>query len=1122
MGGLLGYFTRHPTAANLLLVMLVVLGLAAAPQMRVQFFPDVVSDEVRVVVQWDGAGPEDIDRAIIAPMMPALMAVEGVSGSWAVAREGRADMELQFEPGWTMQRALVDVQSAVDAMTTLPEEVDPPEVKLSAWRDRVTDVIITGPVGVDQLARFADDLTARLFDAGVTRTTIRGVAAPETVVEVRTLDLMRHDVTMAEIAAAVGDAADSRPAGDIAGANARIRTGAERRAADDVAAVPLRVAADSSVLRVGDVARVYDSPLDRTRAYFVGENPALSVRIDRSPDGDAVAIQRTVETVARDLMEVLPPEVQVDLIRTRAAAISERLDLLIDNGLMGLGLVVGLLFFFLNARTAFWVAAGVPAAMIAALGLMYVGGLTLNMISLFGLIITLGIVVDDAIVVGEHADYRYRTLGEPPEVAAERAARRMFLPVFTATLTTVIAFGAVMLIGGRFGQLIAALPYTVVAVLIASLIECFLILPNHMAHALKAQARSVAARRIPWYDRPSVVVNRGFAWVREQMFRPFTAWVLRLRYPVVAGALVLLSSQIAPVITGELGFRFLVLPERASVSGNFSMLPGATRAETEAQMDELRRATDVVAARFEAEHGTNPVTYVLLETGGSTGRGLPGAENLDADLLGSIAIELIDGDARPYTTQAFVEALQAEAVQLPLTETISFRRWRWGGDGGNLEVELYGADLRTLKAAAEDLKTRLAAYPEVSSISDDLPYDKDEFVLDLTPKGEALGFTIDALGRELRDRLNGIEAATYPAGMRTGRIRVEVPEAEKTADFLETMLLRTAEGQYVPLMDLVTVERSGSFATVGRSDGLAVVTVTGDLGEDDPARAAIVEGELREVVLPKLASETQISYRFAGQAVDEARFLSDARIGFILCLVAIFLVLAWVFASWTRPLAIMAVIPFALVGAFWGHQHWDMPLSMFSIVGLIGMTGIVINDSIVLIATIDEGAKKRGLWPAIIDGTAERLRPVLLTTLTTVFGLVPLLYEGSRQAEFLKPAVITLVYGLSFGMALVLILVPALLAIGQDVAQAGAGLRRGLRVRGARVRAVAWGYGVAALAWFSLTLGAVLWGATSPVLSGLGLPSGTGAAYGVFALGAIAAALVMYLGLVARHKTQQV
>mgnify|MGYP000197478084 CR=1 FL=1 len=1104
--GILSYFTRHRTAANLLLVLMVVAGIAAIPQMRAQFFPDVISDDIGITVAWDGAGAEDVDEAIVAVLEPVLLTVPGVAETSSTSREGRASLSLEFDPGWDMSRAADDVQAALDGISDLPEDAEEPELRRGAWFDRVTDVVITGPVAPEQLGRFADEFVARLFEVGVTRATIRGVAAPETLVEVPSASLVRYDISMADIAAVIAAAASTSPAGDVDAANARIRTGSAQRSAAEIAGLTLRTNEDGSALTIGDVALVRTEGVDRERTYFVGENPAVSIRVDRSEDGDAIAIQALVEQVAAEMEATLPVGTTLDLIRTQAEAISGRLNVLLDNALTGLLMVVALLFLFLNARTAFWVAAGIPVALIAAIALMWVAGLTINMISLFALIITLGIVVDDAIVVGEHADYRARTLGEPPVVAAETAARRMAAPVFSATLTTVLAFAALTAIGGRFGSMIADIPFTVIVVLLASLVECFLILPNHMAHALAHSAKA------HWYDMPSRLVNRGFDWVNATLFRPAMRVVVRARYPVLAAVILILATQVASFIRGDVTWRFFNAPELSSVSGNFAMLDGATREDSLAMVRELQRAAEAVADRYEEEHGTNPMLYVLAELGGNTGGGLSGVENKDADLLGSIAIELVDPDLRPYSAFAFVADLQEEVRQLPMTEVISFRGFRGGPGGDSIDVQIFGADTATLKDAAIALQTQLGRFPEVSGLQDSMAYDREELSLSLTPQGEALGFDIGTLGRVLRNRLGGIEAATYPDGPRTASIRVELPSGELTADFLDRTLLRAASGQYVPLADIVTVEARQGFSSIQRENGVRLLSVTGDLSEDDPARAAEIMTELAEVIVPQLEERYGVSTRLSGLAEQERDFLSDALTGFILCIVGIYLVLAWIFASWTRPMVVMAVIPFGLVGAIYGHMIWEVPLSMFTVVGLIGMTGIIINDSIVLVTTIDEYAEERGLIPAIIDGASNRLRPVLLTTLTTVLGLAPLLYERSQDAQFLKPTVITLVYGLGFGMVIVLLVVPAIMAMQQDIGKQLTALRRALRSlpRNPGVALGVGGVAVAALALFAATLGStMLSGTMAGPLAGLG--SGLTAAFGVFVAGTAAMCLLGWI-----------
>jgi len=1027
--GILSYFTRHRTAANLLLVIMILGGLSAAPKMRSQFFPDVVIEMVSVHVVWTGAGPEEVDNAIVQLIEPALLTLEGIENTLSTSSQGYARIRVNFQPGWDMARATEDVKGIIDGITDFPEGAEEPKVRRGAWRDRVTDVVITGPVSKNQLALFADELVSRLFEEGITGAIIRGVASPETIIEIKQVDLIKNDLTLYQIAKAIGEEAETDPAGSMASGAARVRTGVEKRSFSQIAEVVVKSNADGSKIRVSDIASINVQEIDRDRAYFVGKDPAISVRVNRSDKGDAISIQSSVEKIAAEMEAYLPSGTKIKLIRTRAEHITKRINLLVDNGLIGLALVIGLLFLFLNARTAFWVAMGIPAALIATIGIMYIAGLTINMISLFALIITLGIVVDDAIVVGEHADFRARSLGEDPIVAAENAAIRMAPPVFSATLTTIIAFSGLALITGTFGDFMADIPFTVIVVLFASLVECFLILPNHMSHALK----NINKRK--WYDTPSYIFNLGFGWFRKKIFRKSIKLIIKFRYPVLALTFVVLASQAMLFLNGSVQWRFFNAPERGSISGNFAMLPEATREDTLEMMIELQRAANDTAKKFEEEYGINPLDFVMAEIGGNSGRALAGSEYKDKDLLGAISIELVDADLRPYSSYEYLGELQNNVKNHPALETLSFRNWTSGPGGDSLSVQLFGADSNVLKSAAEKLKSLVAIYPEVSAVEDDLAYDKEELILDLTAQGQALGFTIDQLGTKLRHRLNGITAAKYPLGSRTAKITVQMPKEELSADFIERTMLRTPKGKYVPMSDIVSVTSNTGFATIKREDGLRVITVTGDISEDDPDRANFITEQLKTSILPQIEQDFQIKTKLSGLAEQENTFLNDALFGFGICLLGIYLTLAWIFSSWARPAVVMAIIPFGLVGAIYGHYVWEVPLSMFSVIGLIGMTGIIINDSIVLVSTVDEYAKDRGFVQSIIDGACDRLRPVVLTTLTTVLGMAPLLFEKSQGAQFLKPTVITLVYGLGFGMILVLIVVPSLLAMQLDISR---------------------------------------------------------------------------------------
>ncbi|MEM9845198.1 MAG: efflux RND transporter permease subunit, partial [Pseudomonadota bacterium] len=394
---------------------------------------------------------------------------------------------------------------------------------------------------------------------------------------------------------------------------------------------------------------------------------------------------------------------------------------------------------------------------------------------------------------------------------------------------------------------------------------------------------------------------------------------------------------------------------------------------------------------------------------------------------------------------------------------------------------------------ARALQDSLVGFPEVTGVEDNLSYDKDELILDLTPQGQALGLTIDALARDLRARINGIEAASFPDGPRTAEIRVSLPEEELTADFLERIQIRAPGGSYVPLADIVRVQTRIGFSEVLRENGVRVATVTGDIDEGSPARAAAISELLSSTVLPEIEDDYQVNWRLSGLFEQEREFLRDAGVAFAFTVSGIYLVLALVFSSWTRPLIVMAVIPFGLTGTIWGHDLWDVPMSMFTIVGLLGMTGIIINDSIVLVSTIDEHARNKAISTAIVDGTVDRLRPVFLTTLTTVMGLAPLLFEQSVQAQFMKPTVITLVYGLGFGMVLVLLVVPALMAIQTDLSRQRTAMLRGLWAPDFRIRRAVRLCAGLLLLWFAATLGAYAsFGGVLPIPGGVGDITDTG------------------------------
>ena len=1026
-GSFFGYFIAHSTIANLVLVLVIVLGFFSISKLRTQFFPDVVIETISLGVNWPGAGAEDLDSGVVGYLEPSLLELEGIEKIVSRSYEGVSRITIDFVSNWDMNKAFEDVKLAVEEAQNLPDEIDEIEVKRRAWRDRVTNIVFSGPFTVEQLEKYSNEFLQLLYSEGIAKTTSRGGIEPIVRVVVPEMSLLKNNLTLRELSNAVSAGASSRPAGETNDGLARLKAGFEKTQQVDLAEITAKTSSSGESIKLGDISviSIDEAP---TVEFFKGNNPAIITRVDRGSQGDAIEIQEKVETLIEEFQLNMPETLIIELSGTRTEAIKNRLNILISNGVVGLILVLFFLFLFLNAETALWVAVGIPAALFASFGFMYLLGISINMISLFALIICLGIVVDDAIVVAEHADYRASSLREDPYNAAKNAATFMGLPVLTATITTILAFSGLVLIGGRFGSLIADIPYTVILVLLASLLECFIILPNHMFHSLKN-----SAKRDRWYNAPNRKFNEKFESFKKQYFRNFIKLNLQYRYLSLVFMLSLLFCSISLLVSGDVKWRFWNPPEIGRLTANIAMVSGAERKDTLVMLRELERANKKVSEGFEKENGRNPITFQISQVGGNEGRGIAGAENKDKDLLGSFTIELIDADLRPYSSFTYLAALQDEVNKSPLLETISFRRWGSGPGGDGISINLAASDTKNLKEAAEQLKASLAPYEEISALEDTQGYDKTEYIITLTDRGKKLGYTIDSIGRQLSDRLNGIESVTFLKGNKTGKIITELAKEDLKGDFIYNSKVRSTNGNYGSLSDIVEIKAQYGFSSVTREDGQKIITVTGQLSEEDPEQAELVKDRITSEILPAIEEGFGVVSSVTGLAEQERRFLNEALIAFLLCVLGIYLTLAWVFASWSRPMVIMLIIPFGLIGALWGHYVYSVALSMFSIIGLIGMTGIIINDSIVLIATFNEYKKKMDNIGAIIKATCDRLRPILLTTLTTVFGLAPLLFEQSRDAQFLKPTVITLVFGLGFGMLILLIIVPVFIAVQHDV-----------------------------------------------------------------------------------------
>lgn len=1022
--GVIALFARHGTAANLLLGMMFICGLAALTQINRQFFPDFGIDMVTVSVSWPGASAADVDQNIIQGVEPELRFLNGVKKVISSSYEGLAMVTLEFEPGYDMQQALSDVESAVGQVRTLPEDSERPEIQRIVRYETVSRLVLSGPFPEHSLKAHAKRIRDDLLQRGIDRIDLFGARDEEIWVELRPQTLRQLDLKLDDIAARIRAVSQDVPAGDLLGGEKQVRSLGLMRAANELKDIEVKALPDGRRLLLGDIARVSEAFNDRDKKAVRLGNPAIELEIKRAIDTDALASSALVKAYVEELRAELPQQLRIDEYDVRAKSIRERIDLLVFNGLTGLILVLGVLFLFLNARVALWVAVGIPASLLATVAIMWASGQTINMISLFGMIMAIGIVVDDAIVVGEHAEHRFRH-GYSALDAAVVGARRMAAPVSSSTLTTIAAFLPLFVISGIMGQIISAIPFVVVAVLLASLLECFFVLPAHLHHALKAPVRDNRVSR--WRAQ----FDAGFERFRETRFRAFAEGAIRKRYLTVAVAVGAMVIAIAAVVGGRVPYQFFPSPEPDKIYANIEMVAGSSRDETRAAVIEVEKAL-FNAVRQWVDDPDELIVLSLGKVGTVVGQRGGVSTTATSDTVGGVNVELTSSEIREVRANEIISAWREAVVRPAGVETLSFEGQRTGPTGGDMDVRLRGGEIEDLKRAAAEVVALLSRYEGVDDVDDNLPYGKPELILKVNARGHALGFDTADVARQVRNTIDGAVAKRFPRGDEEVWVRVRFERELLDHDLLDTMYLRSATGAEVPLREVVDISKDVGFARVRREGGQREVAITAEIDMSKTRPQQIHEALLKDGLID-IAGRYDLSYEFAGRAEDQRETNADMLLGTVLGLTFIYIILAWVFSSYARPLVVMAVIPVGLVGAVIGHAVWGFDLTILSIFAILGLSGIVINDSIVLVTTIDERLQTEARLPAVVNGSCDRFRAVLLTSATTIGGLSPLLFETSLQAQFLIPMALTLVFGLAVTTFVVLLLVPALIMIQGDV-----------------------------------------------------------------------------------------
>jgi len=1014
---LLAVFAHHRVAANLLMILMIMAGVYGLKELNIQFFPSFEPDRISVRVVWTGASSEDIEKGITIPLEQALKSVDNLHKMTSTSAQGVSSIQLEFTEGSNLILALDKVKQKVNEFRNLPLDAEKPIVQSLVHYENIANVQLKGDLDAQELRSLIDSLENDLLHRGIDKIDINGLPNEEIAIEISTQQLQQLQMSLEQIAQRVDTFSQDLPAGTFAynDSSKELRTLDQRREELAFAQIPI-LSDETNYIELGDIATIEKREKQGGVIRSVGGQQVAEMNLKRSEAANALDSAEILYKWLEEVRPTLPPNISLTVYDESWKLIKERTVLLLKNGGGGLILVVLILYLFLNGRVAFWVAVGIPVSFMATLGVLYALGGSINMISLFGLIMALGIIVDDAIVVGEDALAHYQE-GEAPLMAAEGGARRMFLPVIASSLTTIAAFLPLMMIGGIMGDILFDIPFVIICVIIASLIESFFILPGHLRHAFIHVKRDSE-------DKTTIRarLDRAFESFRELRFKKIIALSLEYRLVTICLAIAILIISFTLIVAGRIGYSFFPSPESHIVYANVSFVSGTSRDITDdylSYMEEKLNETN-------EELGGNLITSATTIHGSSFSGGNAGK---NGDQLGAIYLQLIDPDKRSVRNETFIKTWK-DKLKLPGgLDNLTITSRKTGPQGSDITIRLSGASSEVLKTAATELSQALKNIEGVYGVDNDMPFGKEQLIFSLTPAGQAMGLTIAEIGKQLRIAFDGKLLQIFQDGTNEVEVRVLLAKQERNQlSSLERFYIRAPNGEFVPLTTVTSWRARHGFEVLRHADGELAIEVLAEVN-NQINKTNVFIADLEKDVLPLISSKYGVDYGFEGRSADEKETFQDMLYGLFIGLILIYIVLAWVFSSYGWPLVVMSIIPFGLVGAIWGHWLMNIDMTLLSIFGFFGLSGIVVNDSIILV-TFYKRLLGQGMavTDALIEASAKRLRAVLLTSLTTIAGLTPLLFETSLQAQFLIPMATSIAFGLIFSTLIVLFIVPVLLS----------------------------------------------------------------------------------------------
>ncbi len=1013
--GPIAWMAKNSVPANILMIILIGGGFFAASKVKQEFLPEAQLDMVTVGVSYPGASPDEVEQGILLVLEEAMRGIDGVKKVTATANEGHGAVLVEVLPSHEVNSVTDDIRTEVDRIRTFPLDAEEPTIRALRIKKSVLDVIVAANASEEVLREITEQVRDRLLSAeGITQIEISNVRRHEVSIEIQQNKLRELNLSLKEVSDIIARSSVDLPGGGMktSGGEILVRVKDRRNLGREFAQIPIVTSQDGTRLLLEDIAQIHDGFDESDRYAFYNGKPSMRLTVYRVGKETPLSVEEVVLKVLDELRSTMPEGLEFTIWNNSAEHFRGRMGLLLKNGVLGLVLVFVMLGLFLEMRLAFWVMLGIPISFLGTFLFMGSMGVSLNMITMFAFLIALGIVVDDAIVVGENV-YHLHQDGMPFLQAAIVGTRQIAVPVTFSILTNIVAFMPLYFVPGVMGKFFRVIPLVVCTTFIISLVEALYILPAHLAHQKDKEHRGRLHRL---QQRFSLRFSR---FVRE-VYGPLLERALRLRYITLSIGLVILIITLGYVKSGRMGFEMFPSVESDIASCRYTLPFGAPVEKNKEIHDRLIAAGDQILAEIE------------VESGKPFAKGVRSSINAHR---GKIDYELLDPNHRPVSTQEFIDRWREAAGEISGLENLTFRNSQGGPGGASsaLTVELSHRNLDVLEQASEDLAESLRSFPMVRDIDNGFSNGKPQIDFSITPAGRSLGLTSSEIARQVRNSYYGSEAIRQQRGRNEIRVMVRLPKAERDTEFsLEEMIVRTPSGTEVPLREVVETKRGRAFTSITRRDGRRVISVSAGINprEQTPQILAVLKADLMPALLQKYGG---LSYSFEGKQADERESVEGLISGLLVALLLIYVLLAIPFKSYTQPLIIMISVPFGVIGAVIGHLLLGYSLSLLSLFGIVALTGVVVNDSLVFIDFANQrrraGAK---MHDAVVAAGIQRFRPIILTTLTTFFGLMPMITETSLQARFLIPMAISLGFGILFATGITLLLIPALIMILED------------------------------------------------------------------------------------------